>query len=93
METVEQARERIAARRRELRAELAHADRELGQLDVTVLVSPWWRAPSGPGKRGTAYHRDEPGAWRRKCVSGDPRRITLYEAGRAGLNPCRRCRP
>ncbi|MET9888396.1 hypothetical protein ABZZ20_35825 [Streptomyces sp. NPDC006430] len=91
MESIEHARERITARRRELLTELADTDRALARLDTTVIVSIWWTAPSGPGKRGTAYHRDAPANPYRKCLPRNPQRISLYEAGLAGLNPCRAC--
>lgn len=93
MEAVERVRERIAVRRRELCAELADLDRELARLDRTVTVSYWWTSNSGPGKRGTAYHRDEPGGQYPRCLPGGHEKITLYEALQAGMNACGKCRP
>lgn len=90
METANAVRMRLQERQQELRAELEQLQRQLDQLDTTVAVSKWWQAPSGPGGRGTAYHTGTD----RRCRPGDrPDEITLYEALRAGLSPCRKCRP
>jgi len=89
MESAFAARDRLRARQQELTDELDRVQRALGQLETTVVVSVWWTAPSGPKKRGTAYHT---GKDRRCRPTGGPE-VTLYEALRAGLAPCGRCKP
>ncbi|MCF1510412.1 hypothetical protein [Streptomyces glomeratus] len=90
METADEARTRLAARQRELLAELEQVEQHLAQLDKSVLVSGWWQNPSGPGSRGTAYHTGKD----HRCRPGyGAVEMTLYEALRAGLNPCGRCKP
>jgi hypothetical protein len=84
------ARTRLLARQQELQSELVEVQRQLEQLDTTVVVSQWWQAPSGPMGRGTTYHAE---AAQRCRPQNKPDEITLYEALEAGLAPCPRCRP
>jgi hypothetical protein len=90
MESATAARSRLQARRQELKAELAQVQRELEQLDTTVVVSQWWQAPSGAMGRGTVYHT---GTDQQCRPQNSPDEITLYEALQAELLPCGRCRP
>ncbi|GAA2589055.1 hypothetical protein GCM10010304_36490 [Streptomyces roseoviolaceus] len=64
--------------------------RQLSRLDTKVVVSQWCQAPSGPTGRGTIFHT---GADERCRPTNKPDEVTLYEALRAGLVPCGRCRP
>ncbi len=103
METPNEARIRLGARQRELLTELEQVQRQLeqvqrqlDQLETKVVVSAWWYAPSGPRGRGTVYHTGTD----RRCPlrspngrPGSPVEISLYEALRAELNPCGKCKP
>ncbi|MFD0224420.1 hypothetical protein ACWGPD_15375 [Streptomyces hirsutus] len=90
MESATAARARLHARQQNLTAELEQIQRQLTQLDTTVLVSQWWQAPSGSKGRGTVYHAETAYHCR---PENKPEEITLYEALDAGLAPCGRCRP
>ena len=48
MESATAAQERLHARQRELQDELAQVQRQLKQLETTVVASRWRHAPSGP---------------------------------------------
>ncbi|MER7200155.1 hypothetical protein CG723_45255 [Streptomyces sp. CB01635] len=90
MESAIVARERLLARKQELRDELEQVQRHLEQLETTVVASQWRHAPSGPMGRGTVYHT---GTDDRCRLTNGPETITLYEALQTGLAPCSRCRP
>ncbi|MFD8839752.1 hypothetical protein [Streptomyces griseofuscus] len=90
MESTTATRDRLLARQQELQSELGQVQQHLEQLDTKVIVSQWWQAPSGPAGRGTVYHT---GLDERCRPQRSPDEITLYEALRAELVPCRTCRP
>lgn len=90
METRDAARKRLNTLRSELTAQLHQVERELEQLDVTVVVSQWWQAPSGAQGRGTVFHKRGHDRCR---PTNKPDEISLYEALRADLSACSRCRP
>lgn len=90
MESSDAARARLTERRIELVAELEQIDRELAQLAVKVVVSAWWKKPSGEKGRGSLFHT---GVVQRCRPSNMPQEITLYEALREKLAPCGVCKP
>ncbi|MFJ4504259.1 hypothetical protein ACIP4N_29285, partial [Streptomyces sp. NPDC088864] len=71
------------ARRGELTAQLHQVERELAQLDVTVVVSQWWQAPSGTHGRGTAFHKRGNVPCR---PTNKPAEISLHEALRSRIS-------
>ncbi|GAB3170749.1 hypothetical protein [Streptomyces incanus] len=90
MESATAVRIRLRERQQELMAELDQVQRQLSQLETTVVVSGWWRTPSGVRGRGTVYHT---GVDERCRPTSSSEEITLYEALEAEMGPCSRCKP